>query len=183
MAGYSAKAQPFLDALGAAVMVSPSVRNWLIAGTRHEAAYRDATSLHLEQAQARGGTKQPFFCNYWCGHRIDGREKCACSVPGSNAKETDALFLFQEGGGRKLAVHVEFKHPSEQLKPGQAETYPRRAECWATGRYRPRSLPEHNDWITVILAEDGRLHEPELAWFERRIGHSQAASMIPGWPG
>ena len=174
---YSARAQPFLDAIDAAVFGSAAVRDWLIKGTRHAAAYHGAASLHAEQRAERGQPRQPFFCNCWCGR--DSR--CTCRLAGSRALETDALFIVANAAGRRLAIYIEFKHPGERFSPGQAEGYPLRAACWASGTYRPRSVPPQDDWLCVVFAGDAAVSSPESAAFDRRIGHGEAASAIAGY--
>jgi hypothetical protein len=177
-AAYSAKAQPFLDAIAQAAFASRSVQDWLLRDTPHAAHYAGATSLHVAQAAARPTTKQPFYCNYWCGR--DAR--CTCRPEGSTGLETDLMLFLGAGEGRRLAIHVEFKHAGEQLRPGQAEAYPMRAACWAGGNYRPGSVMPHDDWLTAIFCGDDECTAPALAPFQRRIGHGEARGMIPGYP-
>ena len=175
---YSSKAQPFLDTIAEAVFLSQTVRDWLVAETRHAQVYTGAKSLHREQERLRPDTKQPFYCNYWCGK--DSR--CTCRVEGSRSLETDAMFFLEAGSGRRLGVHVEFKHAGEPLLPGQAEGYPLRADCWARRSQRPRTVVPHDDWLTVIFCGDAETREPAVAPFDRRIGHGEARRMIPGYP-
>lgn len=175
---YSDKAQPYLDAIAAAVFASQSVRDWLVADTPLAREYRGASSLHHEQKSLRPGTKQPFYCNYWCGK--DSR--CTCRIDGSRSLETDAMFFMEAGSRRRLAVHVEFKHAGEPLRPGQAEGYPLRASCWADRSKRPRSVLPHDDWLTVIFCGDMETDGEAVASFDRRIGHGEARRTIPGYP-
>ncbi len=175
---YSRRAQPFLDAIAEAVFSGQAVRDWLVAETRHAQVYIGARSLHREQARLRPNTKQPFYCNYWCGK--DSR--CTCRVAGSRSLETDAMFFLEAESGRRLGVHVEFKHVSEPLLPGQAEGYPLRADCWARRDKRPGTVVPHDDWLTVIFCGDAETGELAVAPFDRRIGHGEARKMIPGYP-
>lgn len=92
------------------------------------------------------------------------------------------ILMFEALNGRSLALHIEFKHPGERLSPGQAEAYPLRAACWASGNYRPRSLPTHDDWMTAIFMEDAQLQNPLYAPFNKRVGHNAARNVIPGYP-
>ena len=154
------------------------MRDWLVAETRHAQVYTGAKSLHREQERLRPGTKQPFYCNYWCGE--DSR--CICRIEGSRSLETDAMFFLEAGSGRRLGVHVEFKHAGEPLLPGQAEGYPLRAGCWARRCQRARTVVPRDDWLTVIFCGDADTQEPAVALFERRIGHGEAREMIPGYP-
>ena len=91
---YSHTAQPSLDAIAAAVISEQSVRDWLVATTRHGSVYKGARSLDREQESIRGTSmKQPFYCNHWCGK--DSR--CTCRIEGSRSLETDAMFFLESG--------------------------------------------------------------------------------------
>ncbi len=174
----SPKAQPYLDAIAAAVFASQQVRDWLVAGTSLAQAYAGAKSLHEEQQRLRPGTKQPFYCNYWCGKDSD----CTCRVEGSRSLETDAMFFLEAVSGRRLGVHVEFKHPGESLGFGQAEGYPLRAACWADSGRCPRRVVPHHDWLAAISCGDAEAHSGPVAPFDRRIGHGEARRVIPNYP-
>ena len=106
---YSSKAQPFLDTIAEAVFLRQTVRDWLVAETRHAQVYTGAKSLHRERERLRPDTKQPFYCNYWCGKD----SPCTCRIEGSRSLETDAMFFLEAGSGRRLGVHVEFNHAGE----------------------------------------------------------------------
>lgn len=178
MVRYSHKAAPYLDAFALAMFASPELRDWLLQGTEFEASYAGAECLNDMQHALRPNTKQPFYVNYWCGR--DSR--CTCRPPGSKGLETDLMIFLRNGQGRKLGIHIEFKHPKETLSFGQAEAYPMRASCWATGSYRPRSVMAHDDWMTAILCGDDELGSSALEPFQRQMGHRAAARLIPGWP-
>ncbi len=182
MASYSEKAQPYLDAIAEAVFSQEKVRNWLLAGTRHETAYTNAKCLDAEQKVCRGKTKQPFYCNYWCSWCERDMNCGIIRIVGFRRVETDLMAFLESDEGRRLAIHIEFKRDGETLKCGQAEAYPLRAECWATNRYKPRSVLIHQDWLTVIFCGDDAKDSSELAPFERRISHSEARSMIERYP-
>ena len=175
---YSYKAQPYLDAIANAVFSDQSVRDWLVTTTRHEPAYFGAKSLDREQQSVRPGTKMPFYCTYFCGRDSD----CTCRIAGSKSLETDAMFFLEAVSGRRLAAHVEFKHPGEPLQPGQAEGYSLRAACWADRDRCPGTVLPHGDWLTVIFCGDEDLHNRSVDPFDRRIGYSEARKTIPGYP-
>ena len=178
MAAYSAKAQPYLDAIAQVAFASQSVRDWLLRDTSHAARYAAATSLHSEQAAARPDTKQPFHCNDGCGRG----SRCTCRPEGSTGLETDLMLFLGARDGRRFAVHVEVKHPGEPLRPGEADADPLRAASWARGAYQPGSVIPHDDWLTVILRSDEERTSPTLAPFQRRICHSEARGMMSGHP-
>ena len=175
---YSSKAQPYLGAIAEAIFSKQAVRDWLVAETRHAHVYTSAKSLHQEQERLRPNTKQPFYCNYFCGK--DSR--CTCRIEGSGSLETDAMFVLEAGSGRRLGLQAEFQHAGEPLLFGQAEGYPLRADCWACRSPRPKPVVPHDDWLTVIFCGDAETHEQAFAPFDRRIGHGEARKMIPDYP-
>lgn len=181
MSAYSAKAQPYLDAIAAGVFASRAVRDWLIAGTRIEAQYLGAGVLLEEQQAKRWGKKQtaqPFWANYFCGR--DAR--CTCRIEGSRGLESDAIFFFRNAANRVLAAHVEFKHPKEPFGYGQPEAYPLRAACFAKTYNERSTVNAHDDWTTVLFCGTGSLSDQRVRHFDRVITHDEAARIIPGYP-
>ena len=178
MSAYSARAQPYLDALAAAVFAEVHVRDWLVAGTAMEGPYRGAASLHGEQAARRRPMRQPFYCNYWCGRD----RRCTCRVAGARGLETDMMVFLQAPTGRRLGISIEMKAPGDRLKPGQAACYALRAACWCEGRTGYAAIVPHDDWLTAILCPDADLDGPDIAAFDRAIGHGEAARIVTGWP-
>lgn len=181
MPAYSEKAQPYLDAIADSVFASQAVRDWLISGTPAEKDFAGSGVLIDEQRAVRWrtkATKQPFWANYWCGR--DSR--CTCRVEGSKGLESDAIFFLRNSLDRVLAVHVEFKHPTEAFRFGQPEAYPLRAACFAkTYRARPTVNP-HQEWSTAIFCGEEALSDPRLAHFQRVITHGDATKVITGYP-
>ncbi len=181
MPAYSAKAQPYLDAIAEGVFTSQDVRDWVIRGTPAEVNYTGSSILIDEQRAVRWRskpTKQPFWANYYCGR--DSR--CTCRTNGSKALETDAIFFLRNSSSRILAVHVEFKRPNEPLLFGQPEAYPLRAACFANTHHARRTLNAHDDWTTVIFCGTDLLSDQRLSCFQRVITHVEAAMMISGYP-
>jgi hypothetical protein len=181
MSGYSAKAQPFLDAIAAGVFADVAVRNWLIAGTPMAHSYSDAAVLDDEQRAVRWAsrpTKQPFWANYFCGR--DSR--CTCRIEGSKSLESDAIFFLRNQSGRVLAAHVEFKHPRECFEVGQPEGYALRAACFSRTHASRRTLNPHDDWATILFSDDHALRDPRARFFQRVITHREAAGRLPGYP-
>ena len=174
---YSYKALPYLDAIATGVFSEQSVRDWLVATTRHASAYEGARSLHLDQQSIRPKPER-YYCTYHCGKDSN----CTCRIDGSKSLETDAMFFLEALSGRRLGVHVEFKHPGERFGFGQAEGYPLRAACWADRVRCPGTVLPHDDWLTVIFCGDAEIHDRSVAPFDRRIGHSEACGVIPGYP-
>jgi hypothetical protein len=181
MNAYSGKAQPYLDAIAAAIFVSREARDWLIAGASAAATYRGADVLIEEQRAVRWrgkATRQPFWANYHCGR--DGA--CACRIEGSRSLESDAIFFLRNAAGRVLAAHVEFKHPREPFRPGQPEGYPLRAACFARTHASRPTLNAHDDWTTILFCDEAARADPRSAHFQRVITHAEAARTIPAYP-
>lgn len=181
MPAYSGKAQPYLDAIAAAVFKSQSVRDWILFGTQAAGTYTGAGVLVGEQQATRWAhreTRQPLWANYWCGR--DSR--CTCRIEGSKGLESDAIFFFQNLAGRTLAVHLEFKHPKEPFGFGQPEAYPLRAECFAQTHQERSTLNPHDNWTTVLFCGSESLSDPRLSCFQRVITHEEAARMISAYP-
>ncbi|MEH6718874.1 MAG: hypothetical protein V7704_08350 [Aurantimonas endophytica] len=178
MPGYSEKAQPFLDAIGAAVLSSVEVRDWILSGIPTASAYIGSTTAADEQRKKRGITKQPFWANYWCGQ--DSR--CTCRIAGSRSLESDAIFFLRNTAGRTLALHVEFKHPREAFGYGQPEGYPLRAACFTRTWAARKSLLPHDDWATTIFCGLEAASDPRINAFQRIITHAEARIRIPGYP-
>jgi hypothetical protein len=175
-ARYSGRAQPFLDAIAAGVFGHQAVRDGLLAGTAQAAAFRGARAMAAEQERLRPGTRQPFWANVFCGRDA----ACTCRVPGSRSLESDAVFVLEAVSGRRLALHVEFKHPGEAWQPGQAEGYPLRAACWADRARCPARLVPHDAWLCVVFCRGDE--SAATAVFDRVVSHAEAARLIPGWP-
>ena len=173
MAAYSAKAQPYLDAIAEGLFSSIHARNWLI---------KDTSEIFVEEQRAvrsaKKRTKQPFWANYFCGR--DSR--CTCRIQGSKSLESDAIFFFKNQATRVLAVHVEFKHPREPFEFGQPEGYPLRADCFARTCAQRSGLNAHHDWTTVIFCGPECLSDKRLSNFQRVITHAEAARMLSGYP-
>ncbi|BCM82993.1 hypothetical protein mvi_14540 [Methylobacterium indicum] len=120
---------------------------------------------------------QPFRANDRCGR--DSRSQCR--IPGSKARESDAIFFLRNRHARVLANHIEFKHPREKFGFGQPEAYPLRAECWSRTHADRKTVNPHQDWATVLSCEAETLSDPRVTSFQRIITHAQAAAMIEGY--
>jgi hypothetical protein len=83
---------------------------------------------------------------------------------------------------RILAVHVEFKHPTEAFSFGQPEAYPLRAACFVKTHGSRATLNRHHDWATVVFCGPETLTDVRLKSFQRVITHGQAARMLAKYP-
>jgi hypothetical protein len=166
-------ARPIADALAN----RPDFLAWVLTGTRHEALAEVARHDAPKQQTLRGQPKMknPYWFNYWCGK--DGA--CTCRL--GTAIETDILLIF-ECQEVSLAVHVEVKRPGEKLGVGQAATYPRRAACWATGASRPKRIPPHTEFLTVLVCGENLIGDAEVVHFDKVILHNDIAQRIAPYP-
>jgi len=181
MAGYSYKAQPYLDAIASGVFASRSVRDWLLAGTPQATSFAGSSALVDEQRSVRWRTKptkQPFWANYWCGKD----KKCLCRPEGSTALESDAIFFLRNGESHVLALHVEFKHPDEPFSFGQPEAYPMRAACFVKTHGQRGTINPHHHWATAIFCGPEAFGDVRLKHFQRIISHDEARRMLPDYP-
>lgn len=181
MVGYSSVAAPALDAIYKAAREDADLLRWFLEGTAVAATFARPHLMAEEQKADRGPTRQPFYVNYWCGHRVDGKETCLCSVAGSNAKETDMVLWIGNGGSARLALHLEMKSPTDRLKPGQAESYAGRAGCWSRGEKRGHYLPDHAHWATLLVCDKGAADEAACL-FDRALSHGEMARRIVDYP-
>lgn len=178
MAAYSEKELRYARPVAHAIEQDSAFRQWLLAGTRHGDGILDARPVGDDvQRSLRSPTlKGPYWFNYWCGKDSN----CLCRV--GTGIETDILFILDCPNSRRLGLHIEIKPPGEPLGNGQAESYPRRAACWADPSTRPRTVPPHQDFLTVLicgreLASDKRIHS-----FDKVVFHDDVARMIKLYP-
>lgn len=177
MARYSERVQPMIDGVVRSLFTDASFRAWVLEGTHHAEAYSGAEPLMKQQHALRPNTRQPFYSNYFCGR--DSR--CTCRVPGSRSLETDAMVFLRSSTGRILGLHIEVKRPGEPLGFGQAEGYPLRAACWAEGGRKPRTVPAHHDWLTVLVCGRELLADQRVRHFDRVLLHADLAAKVDGF--
>jgi hypothetical protein len=160
-----------------AIIEDTAFRRWLLADTKRGNAFLSAPPVNPEvQAALRSqNLKNPYWFNYFCG-----KSPCACSV--GKAIETDILFILESADGRRLAVHIEVKRPDELLGDGQAETYPRRAACWASADTRPQTVPQHHDFLTILICGENLASDARVQYFDKVIFHDQIAQKIKAYP-
>jgi len=83
---------------------------------------------------------------------------------------------------RRLALHIEVKRPGEHLGDGQAESYPRRAACWANPTIKPRTVPSHHEFLTVLICGRELANDDKLKWFDKVVFHDEIAMQIQIYP-
>lgn len=150
---------------------------WLLQGTKYENATTGAKFLGELQRSLRSPTmKNPWWFNYWCGKD----SKCACRI--GTGIETDVLLICEYAADRRLALHLEIKRPGDHLGHGQAESYARRAACWANAATRPRTVPPHQDFLTIPICGRDLAGDPRLQLFDKFVFHDMIAEKIAPYP-
>lgn len=164
--------------LASGLIANDAFREWAFVGTRHERLAFGARHDGAGQRARRGlpNMKNPYWFNYWCGKD----RLCECRI--GTAVETDILLVFSCLGDTDLAVHVEVKRPGDTLGDGQAATYPRRAACWANDISRPKRIPPHREYLTVLACGSNLEGNPELAHFDKVIFHDDIAEWLRPYP-
>jgi hypothetical protein len=159
------------------VLENDAFRSWLLAGTKLGDGICQSLPVGRVQAELRSQTmKNPYWFNYWCGK--DAR--CACRI--GTGIETDILIILDCPSGRRLGLHIEIKRPGEHLGNGQAESYSRRAECWATPSTRPITVLPHQDYLTMLVCGRELERDPRLRFFDKVIFHDKIADQILPYP-
>lgn len=177
MASYSELELKYARPVANAILESGTFRQYLLAGTKYEQDAAKAVPVGSAQGRLRSpNLKNPYWFNYWCGKDA----KCACRI--GTGIETDILIFLDCGGGRHLALHIEVKRPGEQLGDGQAESYPRRAACWANPATRPRTVWPHQDFLTILVCGSELIADQRTHHFDKVICHDDLMRMIPAYP-
>ena len=134
MAPYAKLELPYARPLARALIESAPFREWFLKGTKYEHLALTAKPIGAIQGSLRTpGIKNPWWFDYWCNKE----KSCVCrEAPDKAGTQTDVLLIF-ECVDKKLALHIEIKRPGDKLLDGQAESYPRRAGCWANPQTRP----------------------------------------------
>lgn len=174
---YSELELRYARPLASGLTGNPAFLQWMLAGTRHEQLAQSATHDADAQRLRRGQPtmRNPYWFNYWCGKD----QLCTCRI--GTAIETDILLIF-ECNGTGLAIHVEVKRPGEKLGDGQAATYPRRAACWADEASRPKRIPAHTAFLTLLACGDNLVGSEEVAHFDKVVLHKEIANWISPYP-
>lgn len=178
MTGYGRDELRYATPLVEAMIADAPFRQWCWTQTAFAAFALSATPEPDLQRRYRPRTRNPYWYNVWCGK--DGR--CECRVGDNRCLESDAFLIFTLSDDSRLAVHIEVKSPQDRLRPGQAETYARRADCWRRGDYRPRSIPEHQYALTLVLTPDASADDPRLAYFDKVLRYSEVARRVASFP-
>lgn len=156
----------------------PTFRSWMLAGTPYAGVAMDATHDGALQKRMRGhpGMTNPYWFNYWCGKD----RACTCRL--GTAIETDILLVFADDADQSFGVHIEIKRPGDTLGDGQAATYPRRAACWAAAQSRPKRIPEHSGYVTILAGGRNLEGAADIGYFDRVVFHDEIAKHLNEYP-
>jgi len=179
MAAYSEKELRYARPVAHEILESGAFRQWLLGGTKHEQSALHARPVGQLQASLRSPTmKNPYWFNYWCGKD----SKCECRVGTGTGIETDILLMLDCPNDRRLALHIEIKRPGDHLRDGQAESYPRRAACWADPSTRPKTVLPHQDFLTILICGRELASDDRLRFFDKVIFHDDVSQRIRVYP-
>src|SRR4051794_18952485 len=157
-------AEPFARALEA----DSAFRSWVLRQTKFAAYTVSARLLHEEMRAHRSESS----ASWWRSHFT---ERCRCQ--GCSGQETDLLAIFETATGKRFALHIEVKQPTDKFptKKDQAANYALRAKCWTTSA--PRAVLPHSDAATVLLCSSSKLqeYEPHLSKFGSVITFEEIA--------
>ena len=179
MPAYSHKELPYARPIANAILNSGDFRRWLLAGTTHE---RDAAQARpigeAEQRRLRHLKKENphWWFNYFCGKDA----KCSCRI--GTGIETDILIILNIYDDRRLCLHIEVKRPGDHLGDGQGESYSRRAACWANSNTRPKTVPFHHEFMTILVCGRELEYDNRLSWFDKVLFHEDVARQIQNYP-
>lgn len=173
MARYSDLELRYARPVAQAILDDPTFRDWFLTDTGHVGA----RPIGPVQGSLRSSTmKNPYWFNYWCGK--DSR--CACRI--GTGIETDILLVMDTKADRRLGLHIEVKRQGEQLGDGQAESYPRRAACWANSATRPRTVAPHDEFLTMLVCGRELAKDERVRFFDKVVFHDQIAERIRPYP-
>ena len=161
-----------------ALLTDPAFRHWFLQETKFADCARAAVPLTAEHASCRTtpNSQKWFWFNCFCP--LD--RSCLCRI--ETGIETDILLIFAAPDRPRFAVHIEVKRPGENFNPGQAESYPRRARCWATDSTRPSTVPRHHDFVTVAVCDERAKADPRSRAFDDVVLHADIAKKIAPYP-
>ncbi len=176
MANYSPNEFLYARPLANALQGDKAFRHWFLADTKFAAIAGDAHTLPELQASLRTTptAEKWWWFNHFC------RDICSCKV--ATGLETDVFMVFEVPGGFRFAIHVEVKPPGKKLGQGQAESYPRRAACWANPATRPRTVLAHDGFATILVCGDNLKSDARCSEFDKVVFHRNIEERLSPYP-
>jgi len=177
LAAYSEKELKYARPIANAILERCEFREWLLAGTKYELISKKTIPIGNLQAKLRSpGIKNPYWFNYWCGKDNN------CSPRIGTGIETDVLLILDCANGRNLALHLEIKRPGETLGNGQAESYPRRAACWANSSTKQKTVWPHQDYLTILVCGRDLSADRNIRYFDKVVFHDEVKQILNDYP-
>jgi hypothetical protein len=176
MPNYSPNEFLYARPLAHAILTDEAFRRWFLAKTKFADLASDAQPIPEQQARLRTTprARQWWWFNYFC------HNNCSCKV--ATGIETDVLIVFETREKFRFALHVEVKRPGDDLKPGQAESYPRRARCWANPATRPGTVLAHDDSTTVLVCGNNLRADNRRSEFDDTKFHGDIEQRLSQYP-
>ncbi|HWA89197.1 MAG TPA: hypothetical protein VG889_04135 [Rhizomicrobium sp.] len=179
MAGYSHLELKYARPIATAILGDADFRGWLLRSTRHGGPTYQPVDAQLARGLRSATMRNPYWFNYWCGKD----KRCVCrEAPDKAGIETDILIFLDAESVPRLALHIEIKRPGEEFLEGQAESYPRRAACWANSCTRPGTVVQHGNSLTVLVCGRELARDPRSRHFDKVVFHEEVAARIPVYP-
>jgi hypothetical protein len=168
---YGALEYAYAAPIAAALATDRGFAEWMLSRTKFSASRSGARVLAEEMKAQRSKAAK----DWWRSHFT---EKCRCE--GCRGHETDLLAIFELETGRRVAVHIEVKQPTDKFHLGQGRAYSLRASCWV--RQPPRAIIPHEDAATVLLCSESKLesYADEAREFGSIITFEEIARAFPG---
>ena len=150
-------------AFAEAVRQSDVFQTWLVGRTKFASLVPDLRLLDKEQGQRKA---KHWWRHWWC--RVPELERDS---------ETDVFIVFENIGGRRIALHVENKPPHGKFTFQQAESYaPRARHMMGKAQFMG-----YHDFTTVIVAPNAFLtsNEAGAAQFDVRLAYEDVGRYVP----
>jgi len=177
MAKYSDLELRYARPVARALLDKRGFRSWFLSKTKYESPSLNPQPVGEEQGRSRSpNLKNPYWFNYWCGKD----SKCECRV--GSGIETDVFLIFDCSNQRRLGLHIEVKRPGDKLREGQAESYPRRAACWANPDTKPKTVLRHDDHLTILICGRDLAADERIQNFDKVVFHDDIAQKLEVYP-
>lgn len=171
MAAYGARELRYAAPIADALAGDDDFRRWLLGRTPFAALV--GAHVLVDEMRARRSRAAKYW---WRSHYT---ESCRCD--GCRGQETDLLAIMETAAGFRFALHLEVKNPNDRFRSGgrQAESYPRRAECWV-GK-PPKSVVPHEGATTLLACSAASLAEfaTALRFFDAVVTFEEIERLFP----
>jgi hypothetical protein len=144
---YAHKERAYAEPFANELVANSTFCEWLLT---HAGLGARATGCRVlnEEMKAR---RSKSAATWWNSH-FNGRCQCEGCRGG---RETDLLAIFELQDGKRFALHIEFKQPSDKFHKGQAARYALRADCWIEAN--PPLVVPHSEAGTMLICSASRI--------------------------